>query len=110
MSLGIVGVCIGDVNFTSRNYNTNLGNPSQRTRDKQKNFQFRGPSNVKAGQDACPKTHRSDHKLSEKELNASKLSPDWKPNKIKNENEISTDIKNGTRYIYVGGSDIKGSI
>ena len=106
MSLGIVGVCIGDVNFTSRHHNTNLGNPSQRTRDKQKNFPLKGQSNSKDVQNVHLHKQKEILQSPEKELNALKLSTDWKPNERDTEKRIETNTKNGTRYIYVGGSDI----
>ena len=70
MSLGIVGVCIGDVNFTSRHHNTNLGNPSQRTRDKQKNFPLKGQSNVKDAQNVHLNKQKEILQSPEQELNA----------------------------------------
>ena len=106
MSLGIVGVCIGDVGFTSRPYNTNLGNPAQRVRDKQKNVPLKGLSHVKEGPDIHLRNQQENPHLIEEQSNASQASSRWNTNEIKDEEAITTNTKNGTRYIYVGGSDI----
>ena len=106
MSLGIVGVCIGDVGFTSRPYNTNISNPALRVRDKQKIVPFKNAPHVRVGQDTHHGNQNENPRQIEKQLNASQISPNWKPKEISDKKEITTSTKNGTRYIYVGGSEI----